>query len=149
MGLKEKIFYIFKKEQKEIPESRTVLEHVYQNPYAIHYNSLGHKIEYTGDYDNLIMAYNNKGFPVITEDDDDQLEISFLWTDPHYISWVDQTDFQGILKPYLLFYDEFNPLTNSPAVEVVELNNEIVGFHDYKDLFNKRAKYIKSLQGKY
>jgi hypothetical protein len=149
MGLKEKLFNIFKKEPQELPESRIVLEHVYQNPYAIHYNSQGNKIEYTGDYDNLILAYNNKGLPVITEEEEDQLEIAFLWTDPHYISWVDQVDFQGVLKPYLLFYDEVNAITNSPAVEIVELNNDVVGFHDYKDLFNKRAKYIKSLKGIY
>lgn len=142
-NLRKKIF--LPKEQLIIPESQQLLQQFYKNPEVAYRHSSDSNLKYTGDYDNLIYCYNTKGFPVIQDQNANQFQISFLWTSPHYVPWVQRSTFEAILKPFVLLYYDTNALVDTPSIDIIEEPNSVVGYDDYEGLWKKRRNDLKQM----
>lgn len=146
MGLFEHLKRILpNKVERPITESQKLLQYFYKNPEVRYYHSSNQQLEYTGDYENYVSCYYMKGFPVIQDQNESQMQVSFLWTNAHYVPWIEQNSFEAILKPFVLLYYDTNALVDSPSIDIIEEPNRIVGYKEYERLWNKRTNDLRGM----
>lgn len=143
MRLLERIFG-----RKEIPkqtESQQLLEAFYRDPRGTYMHSSQQIVEYTGDYQSYLNSFDLKGYPVIQDQNEHQIQLSFLWRTPSNVPRSKRSSFKGFLKPYtLLFYDIFGEV-QTPLIDIIEETQIAVGYKDYENLWNKRRKDLEEL----